>query len=76
MYSAVGKRRLLPAAERQTEWNRAVTNLRKACEMPSKINVGSGSVTPMVLTKLNTCGTRYNSKNKIAAPTTTSTNAG
>src|ERR1041384_6861514 len=33
MYSAVGKRRLLPPAERQIEWKRAVNNLRKACEM-------------------------------------------
>lgn len=31
MYSAVGKRRLLPDAERRKEWDRAVGNLRKAC---------------------------------------------
>ena len=30
MYSAVGKRRVLPAAQRKVEWDRAVTNLRKA----------------------------------------------
>jgi D-psicose/D-tagatose/L-ribulose 3-epimerase len=33
MYSAVGKRRLLPPAQRQAEWNLAVTNLRRACEL-------------------------------------------
>jgi D-psicose/D-tagatose/L-ribulose 3-epimerase len=31
MYSAVGKRRLLPDVERRKEWDRAVNNLRKAC---------------------------------------------
>jgi D-psicose/D-tagatose/L-ribulose 3-epimerase len=39
MYSAVGKRRLLPAAERQKEWNRAITNLRKACELAAQRRV-------------------------------------
>src|SRR6185503_14291045 len=39
MYSAVGKRRLLPPAERQVEWRRAVTNLRKACEMAAQRRV-------------------------------------
>jgi D-psicose/D-tagatose/L-ribulose 3-epimerase len=39
MYSAVGKRRLLPAAERKTEWNRAVGNLRKACELAAQHRV-------------------------------------
>jgi D-psicose/D-tagatose/L-ribulose 3-epimerase len=39
MYSAVGKRRLLPAAERKTEWNRAVGNLRKACELAAQRRV-------------------------------------
>ncbi len=33
MYSAVGKARLLPPEQKQIEWNRAVTNLRKVCEM-------------------------------------------
>ena len=32
MYSAVGKARLLPPAERQKEWNMAVENLRKVAE--------------------------------------------
>jgi len=36
MYSAVGKRRLLPPAERKKEWDRAVVNLRKACEMAAQ----------------------------------------
>jgi D-psicose/D-tagatose/L-ribulose 3-epimerase len=33
MYSAVGKRRIVPAAQRQAEWTRAVKNLRHACEL-------------------------------------------
>ena len=33
MYSAVGKRRLLPEAERKREWDLAVRNLRKAAEL-------------------------------------------
>jgi D-psicose/D-tagatose/L-ribulose 3-epimerase len=33
MYSAVGKARLISPEQKQTEWNRAVTNLRKVCEM-------------------------------------------
>lgn len=33
MYSAVGKRRLLPADQRKGEWNLAVANVRKACEL-------------------------------------------
>ena len=39
MYSAVGKRRLLPPAERRTEWNRAVGNLRKVCELAARHGV-------------------------------------
>jgi D-psicose/D-tagatose/L-ribulose 3-epimerase len=33
MYSAVGKARLVSPEQKQTEWNRAVTNLRKVCQM-------------------------------------------
>lgn len=33
MYSAVGKARMVPAEQRKIEWDRAVTNLRKVCEM-------------------------------------------
>lgn len=33
MYSAVGKARMVPAEQRKTEWERAVSNLRKVCEM-------------------------------------------
>lgn len=33
MYSAVGKRRLLPPDQRRTEWERAVANLRRASEL-------------------------------------------
>jgi D-psicose/D-tagatose/L-ribulose 3-epimerase len=33
MYSAVGKVRMLPAEQRRIEWERAVVNLRKVCEM-------------------------------------------
>jgi D-psicose/D-tagatose/L-ribulose 3-epimerase len=33
MYSAVGKRRLLPPEERRKEWQLAVANLRKAAEL-------------------------------------------
>ena len=33
MYSAVGKARLVSAEQKQIEWNKAVGNLRKACEM-------------------------------------------
>lgn len=32
MYSSVGKARMVPPAQRKTEWDRAVTNLRKVCE--------------------------------------------
>lgn len=35
MYSAVGKARLLPPDLKKIEWERAVTNLRKVCEMAS-----------------------------------------
>ena len=35
MYSAVGKARMVPDAQRRTEWNRAVYNLGKVCEMAS-----------------------------------------
>lgn len=33
MYSAVGKARLVSPEQKQIEWDRAVTNLRKVCEM-------------------------------------------
>ncbi len=33
MYSAVGKARMLPPEKRQAEWNLAINNLRKVCEM-------------------------------------------
>lgn len=33
MYSAVGKARMVPAGQRQVEWDRAVTNLRKVCNI-------------------------------------------
>jgi D-psicose/D-tagatose/L-ribulose 3-epimerase len=33
MYSAVGKARLVSPEQKEIEWNRAVTNLRKVCEM-------------------------------------------
>jgi D-psicose/D-tagatose/L-ribulose 3-epimerase len=33
MYSSVGKARMVPAAQRKAEWDRAVTNLRRVCEM-------------------------------------------
>ena len=33
MYSAVGKARLVSPEQKQVEWNRAVTNLRKVCDM-------------------------------------------
>lgn len=33
MYSAVGKARMVPPEQRQLEWERAVTNLQKVCEM-------------------------------------------
>jgi D-psicose/D-tagatose/L-ribulose 3-epimerase len=33
MYSAVGKRRVLPAAARQIEWERAVTNVRQVATL-------------------------------------------
>lgn len=33
MYSAVGKARMVPPAQRQKEWALAVSNLRKVCEM-------------------------------------------
>lgn len=39
MYSAVGKRRVIPAAQRRTEWERAVTNLRRAAELAATRNV-------------------------------------
>jgi len=35
MYSAVGKARQVSPEQKQKEWNLAVTNLRKACEMAS-----------------------------------------
>ncbi len=33
MYSAVGKARMLPPDQRKAEWNLAVSNLRKVCDM-------------------------------------------
>jgi len=33
MYSAVGKRRMLPAEQRKVEWDRAVSNLQRVCLM-------------------------------------------
>ncbi len=36
MYSAVGKARLVTPEQRKTEWNRAVTNLQKVCEMAAE----------------------------------------
>jgi D-psicose/D-tagatose/L-ribulose 3-epimerase len=33
MYAATGKRRMLPAAQRQVEWQRAVDNVRRASEL-------------------------------------------
>lgn len=33
MYSAVGKARMVSAEQRKIEWERAVTNLRKVCEL-------------------------------------------
>ena len=33
MYSAVGKARLVPPEQRKIEWERAVVNLRKVCQM-------------------------------------------
>lgn len=33
MYSSVGKARMVPPEQRKLEWDRAVTNLRKACEL-------------------------------------------
>lgn len=39
MYSAVGKARLVSPEQRQKEWNLAVTNLRKACEMAAEHNL-------------------------------------
>ncbi|GAB3527656.1 sugar phosphate isomerase/epimerase [Pontibacter brevis] len=33
MYSAVGKARLVSPEQKQVEWDRAVTNLRKVCDM-------------------------------------------
>ncbi|HEX5667200.1 MAG TPA: sugar phosphate isomerase/epimerase family protein [Chitinophagaceae bacterium] len=35
MYSAVGKARMIPADQRKKEWNLAVKNIRKVCEMAS-----------------------------------------
>jgi len=36
MYSAVGKVRLLPPAERKKEWDLAVANLKKVCQIAEK----------------------------------------
>lgn len=36
MYAAVGKTRMLSPEARKVEWDRAVTNLRKVCDMASK----------------------------------------
>lgn len=35
MYSAVGKARMVPPEQRKVEWERAVTNVRKVCELAS-----------------------------------------
>ncbi len=39
MYSAVGKARMVSPAQRRTEWNRAVENLRKVCSMAAERNL-------------------------------------
>jgi len=36
MYSAVGKARMVSEEQRKIEWERAVTNLNKACQIASK----------------------------------------
>lgn len=36
MYSAVGKARMIPAEQRKREWNLAVSNLAKVCEMADR----------------------------------------
>lgn len=36
MYSAVGKARMVAPAQRKTEWERAVKNIHKVCEMAEK----------------------------------------
>lgn len=33
MYSAVGKARLVSTEQKEREWERAVTNLQKVCEL-------------------------------------------
>ena len=39
MYSAVGKARMVSEEQRKVEWNRAVTNLYKVCEMAKQQNL-------------------------------------
>ncbi len=39
MYSAVGKARLIPPEQRNTEWNRAVENLQIVCQMAADRNL-------------------------------------
>lgn len=39
MYSAVGKARMVPAEQRQKEWNLAVENLRVVCQMAGERNL-------------------------------------
>lgn len=39
MYAAVGKARMLPAIERKKEWDLAVSNLRKVCELAAARNL-------------------------------------
>ncbi len=39
MYSAVGKARMIPAAQRRQEWHLAVENLRKVCNMAATRNL-------------------------------------
>jgi D-psicose/D-tagatose/L-ribulose 3-epimerase len=39
MYSAVGKARMVPAAQRQQEWQLAVANLRKVCELAADMGL-------------------------------------
>ena len=42
MYSATGKRRLIPAAQKRREWHRAVTGLRTAAKMAADHGVTLG----------------------------------
>lgn len=42
MYSAVGKARIIPAEQRKKEWDLAVKNIRRVCEMASAKNLMIG----------------------------------